>query len=216
LHDLTPSRTLFAMASDMFRTAWDMRLVQADALKDALKQELIRVDRQIEQLVDRIVGSASGTAISAYETRIARLEKDKLIATEKLTTGARLRRPFDEMFELALAFLSSPWKLWRSERLEDKRTVLKLTFADRLAYHRNEGFRTPKTTLPFKVLGGPNMLKCEMAHPTRFELVTLSFGAPGGASITKDHKLSICTPQYPTIRHLNFLPSLSGPIALIS
>lgn len=32
----------------------------------------------------------------------------------------------------------------------------------------------------------------------------------------QSRQLSICTPQYPAIRRLNFLPSLSGPIALIS
>ena len=32
--------------------------------------------------------------------------------------------------------------------------MLQLAFADRLAFCPNEGFRTPKTTLPFKLLEG--------------------------------------------------------------
>ena len=32
--------------------------------------------------------------------------------------------------------------------------VLKLAFAERLAYSRSDGFRTPKTTMPFKALDG--------------------------------------------------------------
>ena len=62
------------------------------------------------------------------------------------------QRSFDEMFELAITFLGNPQKLWHSERLEDKRTALKLTFEDRLVYQRNIGFRTPKTSIVFKAL----------------------------------------------------------------
>jgi hypothetical protein len=67
------------------------------------------------------------------------------------------------MFELAMNFLANPWKLRNSPRLEDKRTVLKLTFSDGLAYQRGEGFRTPKTSMPFRALGGHSMGNCEMA-----------------------------------------------------
>ncbi|RFB99247.1 hypothetical protein B5K11_02060 [Rhizobium leguminosarum bv. trifolii] len=37
-------------------------------------------------------------------------------------------------------------------RLENRRAVLKLSFADRLRYEPNEGFRTPDFRLPFKAL----------------------------------------------------------------
>lgn len=77
-------------------------------------------------------------------------------------------RSFEDLFELAMAFLSNPWN-WSSERLEDKRTALKLTFADRLPYHRKNGSRTPKT-IAFNALGGLTMQKCEMAPRLGFEL----------------------------------------------
>jgi len=54
-------------------------------------------------------------------------------------------------------------------RLEDKQAVLKLAFAGRLAYTRNEGFKTPDVTLTFKVLEGFWGGKNEMARPERFE-----------------------------------------------
>lgn len=38
----------------------------------------------------------------------------------------------------------------------------------------------------------------------------------GGFIDHQARQLSICTPQYPATRHLNFLPFLSRPIALIS
>ena len=44
------------------------------------------------------------------------------------------------------------WPPWPVYTDEDKRAVLKLIFADRLAYKRNEGFRTANLSLPFKAL----------------------------------------------------------------
>ena len=151
------------------REYWRRRLAQAKALKAAGKKEITRIEKEIERLVDRIVDSGSPTAIKAYEARIAKLEKEKHLTAEKLETGTQPARPFEEMFELALAFLANPSKLWASERLEDKRTVLKLAFSERLAYQRNTGFRTPKTALPFKLLDNVRMRNCEMARPGGFE-----------------------------------------------
>lgn len=175
LHDLRPAPKLFDIVGTMFRTAWDARLAQAETMAASLRRDVARIEKHIEQLVDRIVDSESATAIAAYERRIAALEREKLAADEKLANGPGPRRTFEEMFELAMTFLANPWKLWVSERLEDKRTVLKLTFAKRLPYHRENGFRTPETTIPFNMLGGKNMLKCEMAHRGRFELPTPRF-----------------------------------------
>ena len=44
--------------------------------------------------------------------------------------------------------------------------MLKLAFAGRLAYTRNEEFKTPDLSLPFKVLEGFRGGKAEMARPT--------------------------------------------------
>ncbi len=169
LKQMRPSVSLFRATTAMFKLAWNMRRDQIETLKSAMKRELTKLDKQIEDFLDRIVESTTPTAISAYERRIAKLEKDKIIMEEKLSRRGASEKTFNEMFEHSLAFLSNPWKLWVSERLEDKRSVLKLAFADRLAYRRNQGFRTPKTALPFKVLGDIDMGKCEMAEREGFE-----------------------------------------------
>lgn len=175
LKQLRPAESLFKLAKAGFRDAWDQRQAQADIAKAELQTQLDEVDRQIEQLVDRIVDASSPTAIAAYEKRIARLETDKHVITEKLQNETGPVRPFGEMFELALSFLSNPWNLWASYRLEDKRAVLKLAFSSPMAYSRKNGVRTPQVSKPFAFFGF-NDKKSEMAHPTGFEPVTSAFG----------------------------------------
>ncbi|MEM6712823.1 MAG: recombinase family protein [Pseudomonadota bacterium] len=172
LKSLKPTRGLFDVARAMFKDIWDQRAGQLKAMQATLKSDVKTIDKQIEQLVDRIVDTQNATAAIAYERKIEKLERKKHLALEKLNSGAKPVRPFKEVFELAFAFLANPCILWASERLEDRRTVLKLTFADRLSYSRNEGFRTPDLSLPFRQLGVDCGLKNKMAHRGRFELPT--------------------------------------------
>src|SRR5690606_25779883 len=73
-------------------------------------------------------------------------------------------------------FLANPSRLWHSPRVEDRRAVLKLVFAEKLPYARGEGYRTAKISTPFKMLGDMNMPEKVMAHPTGFEPVASAFG----------------------------------------
>lgn len=104
------------------------------------------------------------TVVSAYEKRISQLQLDKQGMQEKIAKCGRPIRDFDDSFRTAMDFLANPHELWASERMEGRHAVMKLTFADRLAYVRGEGFRTPETTLPFKALGGISGSNIEMAH----------------------------------------------------
>ena len=104
------------------------------------------------------------SVVSAYEKRLARLEQDKLVAHEKLGKTAQPSHSFDQLFELACASLANPWKLWESAQRTLQRTVLKLAFVERISYCRKTELRTPKTTLPFKVLEGFTAHNSEMAE----------------------------------------------------
>jgi site-specific DNA recombinase len=163
LDAMTPKPGLVTLAHAMFRKAWDQRLEQGRVLKLACEKELAGIDKQIGVLLDRIVESTSDTVVAAYEKRIGELERSKLVIAERQEKTGQPQRPFGEMFELAFGFLASPSKLWRSGKFDLQKLVLRLTFADHLAWCPQTGFRTPKTTLPFKLLGESDMRKCKMA-----------------------------------------------------
>ncbi len=169
VRSLQPSKHLYDVALAMFKDAWNHQLQQADGIARTLKTEIENADKQIDGLLNRIVESRHPKVISAYETKLAQLEQNKLIIAEKLQKNTKPHHSFEEMFELAMSFLANPWKLWLDGNLSLKRTVLRLAFAERIAYCRKTGLRTPKTTLPFKVLGAFQMRKCEMAEGVGFE-----------------------------------------------
>ncbi|MDF0596324.1 recombinase family protein [Psychromarinibacter halotolerans] len=169
LQTLQPTEGLFALVKAMFRDAWDMRLAQASEDTKGVKANIKQIEKQVDQLLDRIVDASSDSVVSAYEKRIAKLEREKVLAEEKLAKSGKPRHTFEESFEHAMRFLSNPWSIWKNSDLTLKKTVLRLAFVEPLPYRRNQGLRTPNLALPFKALGDICGHKCEMARWGGFE-----------------------------------------------
>ena len=176
LRNVQPTEQLFRVARAMFKELWDHRLSQAAAEAKAQSAELVKIERQVSQFLDRILDASVPSVIAAYEERVRKLEADKIVIQERLANAARPASSFEDTLRTALAFLANPWKLWESQRLEDRRTVLKLTFADHLRYLRGEGFRTASLSLPFNVLGGMSGGDVQMARPRGIEPLTSCSG----------------------------------------
>ena len=187
LGELTPAPTLFELVRTLMKHGWDQRLAQAHAFAKTFARDIQTLEKQIDALLERIVEATNPTVITAYETKIAKLEREKLVLEEKRLTSGNPRGRFEDMFELAMRFFANPSKLWVSGSHAHRRLVLKLTFADRLSYCRKLGFRTPEMTLPFKALlsfhdGQSGMADRVGFEPTRrLPAYTLSKRAPSTA-----------------------------------
>lgn len=169
LKSLTPSMALIGIATAMFKKHWDHRAQSGRARTKSLEAERVKTDRKINLLLERIMDAELPSVIKAYEAKIKKMEDQKLIIAEKMENCAQPRRPFEQSLRTALRLLSNPHSLWATGHLADRQAVLKLVFADRLAYVRGEGFRTAKTTLPFNMLGGLCGENCKMAVREGFE-----------------------------------------------
>ncbi|WP_371347239.1 hypothetical protein [Ancylobacter sp. IITR112] len=156
-----------SIAERMLRKWWDHLAQGSQSQAKAIGAQLIKIDRDIEKLLDRVVDASVPSVIAAYEDRIRALEEEKIVLREKASKLGRPASSFDDTLRTALEFLSNPWNLWDSGRLEDRRAVLKLAFAERLRYMRKTGFRTADLSLPFKVLGAFGRAESEMARRPR-------------------------------------------------
>nr|MBP7759436.1 recombinase [Alphaproteobacteria bacterium] len=159
-------------ALDMFRELWEDRQSKSAEEVTALKQELSLIDARVGQFLDRIISTDSQRVITAYEQQIEKLESQKIELQEKVKNCGRPVQDFEEAFRTPLAFLANPHRLWSSDNPVDRKLVLRMVFATKLHYQRDEGFRTPEITQPFAVLQQIRDGNIEMAHPGRFELPT--------------------------------------------
>ena len=172
LKELQPTKGLFQIAFAMFKDAWNAQMQKTVSIAKTFKQDAFKVEKEIGQLIKHVMDTTSPRVIQAYEDRIDELEKKKLIYQEKAGKTDMPKHSFEEMFELSMTLLSNPYKIWTSGQFNLQRAVLKLVFSERLTYCRNEGFRTPKTALPFKALGSFFGHSKKMVRPKRVELLT--------------------------------------------
>ncbi len=167
LKSLQPTPGLISLAKAMFRHAWDQRLAQAKDAQEVAKAQLRTLDKQIESVLDRILGASNATVIATYEKEIGDLEKEKARLGGILDQQDDPDGSFDEKLEPVLAFLANPWKLWETGQTNLRTLVLKLTFPGRIHYDRNKGARTPEIAFPFKVLEGIQDPRVCFGAPTR-------------------------------------------------
>jgi len=162
LKTLQPTEGLFKVATAMFRDYWNTKVEQTIAHAKIIKADILGVEKQIDQLVDRTLEATNARVIAAYEKRIDECERKKLVLAENASKAHQPQPDFDGMLEHPLKFLANPHGIWASGKFILRRMVLKLAFTEPLLYCRETGYRTPKTSIPFKVLGSFNGQKSEM------------------------------------------------------
>ncbi len=172
---LTPAPELFELADAIFRDRWDKRAEASRLEATQNRVEIGSVEKQISKLVDRLVEAESTAVVSAYEAKVEKLERRKAVLKEKVAKCGRPARDYDTTFQTALQFLSNPWNLWETGRLEDRRAMLRLVFGGHIKFHRENGFQTPEISLPFKALSDfsghkEGMVRVVGLEPTRAKL----------------------------------------------
>ncbi len=169
LEELEPSEELIRVAYARFEDLWNHRLATGDAGRKSLQAEIDQIEKNVDELIDRILETKTPAVAQRMEERVQKLEGEKLLKREQLEKCGRPVRTFDSTFRTTRRFLANPCSLWDSGRLEYRRAVLRLAFPNRLYYTRNEGLRTPEIAFPFRVLQGNFSRKEVMAESEGFE-----------------------------------------------
>lgn len=152
LQALTPRPSLIEVITAMFKDGWEQQAQQTKSKMKDVKASIVKIEDEIGSVLDRIISASNERVIESYETKIDTLEKYKLVLLEKLQNRPKNQKPFSEVFELCLKFLSSPYNIWKNRKLEDQKMVLRLAFDKPLTWVRGEGFRTPETSSVFSAL----------------------------------------------------------------
>ncbi len=132
LKDLRPAAPLFAMVKAMVFDAWNQRSVQADHVRRSMRRGALKLDRQIDGFLEKIVEASSTTVVQAYERKIEQLERGKLLAAEKAEKSFKPTGSAEELLEHPLRFLANPCKFWESGEIALQKLVLRLAFSEPL------------------------------------------------------------------------------------
>ncbi|WP_348764154.1 hypothetical protein, partial [Hyphomonas atlantica] len=152
LRAMRPSRPYLDLLQAMFTTCWEAQAKHIEDTAKAYAAKAKQIEGEIAKVVDRMLDVANPRALKAFEGRIEQLEQEKFVALEKAAKKPAPVRPFSEMFELSLRFLTSPYDCWKSGRPEVQKLVLKLTLNKPLRYDRKTGCLNLEKPMIFKVL----------------------------------------------------------------
>jgi site-specific DNA recombinase len=128
LQNMQPTEGLFAVAKAMFIDAWEARRAEAQGAKDAVIRQVKEVEKQIEGLLDRLIEAASPSVVKAYESRIEKLEREKLVLAERASRTLPEKGRLEEFIELSLTFLANHWNIWNNGPPALRQAVLRLAF----------------------------------------------------------------------------------------
>ena len=136
-----------------------------------LQNQIVLIERKVEQFLDRIAAADSAILITSYERQIKTLEEQRLVLQERIQKCGEFDSTVTETARTAFQFFAKPYHRWVSGDISVKRLVLKTTFACPLAYDRKEGYRTAALSLPFSLFREFSDTKSEVVLATGIEPV---------------------------------------------
>lgn len=162
LKSLQPSRPYLALIKALFTKAWEDQAGRVAETAERYAAKARQIETDIAKVVDRMVEVTNTRALKAFEDRIEKLEREKLIALEKASQRPVPTRPFDEMFEHSLRFLANPYECWKIGSAVAQKLVLRLAFSEPLSYARETGCLNTKKSNVFRLLEGDYMSRKKM------------------------------------------------------
>ena len=153
LHEIAPSPPILELAQELTRGYWLKKQAQLKKTMETSARDVVALEEQTQGFLARLLKTDDPTMIELYEEQVKELQKKKTnLLAEAIMPHADLS--FADALGTVFGFLKTPWKLWEEGKLDDKRLVLKLAFGQQLPFHRENGFGTVPTALPFTVFRG--------------------------------------------------------------
>jgi len=156
---IAPEENTISLAKAMLLEKWDIKIGQVKNKKDTIQNDVSRIDKQVSELVDRIMTTNVESAKTAYENKIETLEQQKKDFEENVGKYDPLKFDFRTALEKVSKFLEEPHKTWDTGDLRDKHRVLQMCFSEQLRYDKYNGFRTADLSLTYAILSGNKVPK---------------------------------------------------------
>lgn len=151
LQDVEPDEKVFSLVKAITRDLWEK---QKGAIKNKRKDFAKTIQAQqfeIDTLTEKILTTKEKTLTNIYEQKLItiseRLEENKTKIASLNVSEDSFGTALEEVFN----FVKSPYQIWTSGDINDKKLVLKLAFAEEMAFNPEKGFGTPKLSAIFNV-----------------------------------------------------------------
>ncbi len=143
----TPKPEALLLAKAIALDVWKGKVGDLETQQARLERGLQETRRRIDALSTRVAKAVDDHLIGIYEEQIIKARDEAEIFQEKIKNLGVSAVSFETAFEVVLAFLENPLFIWANENINAKRLVMRLVFADKLAFHPELGFETAQKSL---------------------------------------------------------------------
>lgn len=121
------------------------------ANKAMLSDRAVLIDRDIQNLINRVAKTGSDTIAETFENRINDLEKEKIIVLEKIKLGEDhdLTRA-GKMFDQVIKDYGNLSNQWQNTDTQGKSMLFNRVFTGRLVWDHKTGYRTAPFSLMYQ------------------------------------------------------------------
>jgi chaperonin cofactor prefoldin len=137
-----PKSGAIQLAKTVLLDLWEKRVQTLGDQQVRLEKRITEIKKQVDVLSERVVRAMDEKLAHVYEDQIIKCQRESEELQEKLRTLGVSSVSFETALEVVFGFLKNPVVIWETEDINAKRLVLKLVFAEKLAYHPDLGFET--------------------------------------------------------------------------
>jgi site-specific DNA recombinase len=112
LKDLTPTPQVITCMQQIIDELRDKKTKHFKDYLGDLENQVVLIDRKVEQLVERIMAADSQTLINTYERQMKQMEEQRIIFKEKIQKCGTLDKGMDESVRTGFKFLENPHEYW--------------------------------------------------------------------------------------------------------
>lgn len=147
LEKIKIEKEILEMAKVVAMRIWQQKVKSISSGRTEVQTEITALEKQIGEYINLIPSASSESLRDRYEAKI--VELDGRISTLKESLKNKNEPDFEEALNLTLKFLGTPAETWKLSGKETKIMLHNMIFRENPKYSLNNGFGTPKLSLPF-------------------------------------------------------------------
>ncbi|MDL2295997.1 recombinase family protein [Lachnospiraceae bacterium OttesenSCG-928-E19] len=140
-----------------------------NAVQQGKRDRINAIESEQGRLSRAAMNTKSDSMRERYEQNYEELETEKTTIKSELDSPVNEPISFDKALPIVMDFVSKPLEIWHGGNLRMRQGVLNFYFDDRLAYDRDNKFRTPKLSQTLAMFHNFSVAECDLAFPPGIE-----------------------------------------------
>ena len=172
LSTIKPGPGVIELAKEIFSEVWDKTKSDDAGINKSKEKRIIEITEEAEGYVIRSGKAKDESVANLFENKLIGLMKEKAELEESLGQIHYTEDEFGTAYNKVFSTLKEPVKMWKSDNIETKRTILYMYFGKKPSYDYEKGFGTDTLSLPIRLMNDHGSSKNQLVEMPGVEPVS--------------------------------------------